>query len=58
MSDRPRLVERCRGLAHDKREYALVLDVGDVAELLRPRAVRNWAGIDAHLDRRFAQLNM
>jgi hypothetical protein len=33
--DRPRLLERCRGLARDKREYVLVLDDGHVAQRLR-----------------------
>jgi len=51
-------LERCRGPAHDKQEYVLVLDVGDVAKLLRLRTEWNWAGIDAHLNRRFAHLIM
>jgi len=43
-------------LVRDKREYVLVLDDGDVAELLRLRGKRDRAGIDAFLDRRFAEL--
>lgn len=58
VSDRTRLVQRCRDLVRDKREYVLVLDDADVAELLRLRAESNRSGIDKLLDRRFAELVM
>ncbi|MGN6031270.1 MAG: hypothetical protein ACTHQE_06355 [Thermomicrobiales bacterium] len=58
VADRATLIQRCRDLVRDKREFMLVLTDQDISSLLIMKGRQDYSGINAYLDGLLAELTM